>query len=64
MKTSLAVMALLLLVGCGNAQYVGSIGDPYCAPDGSVVYVVYPNTAGMRDTMKASRKNCPWYKGQ
>ena len=59
-------LAVVLLVGtlaaCSGARFVGSAAEPYCAADGSVVWVVYANSAGSYDGAKASPKNCPWSK--
>ena len=44
----------------GGSRQVGTILDPYCMPDGSVVRVQYPNSQGSFEGAKASRDNCPW----
>lgn len=56
----------LLLAACsgGRGEPGGSIADPLCMPDGSVVYYEYPNKAGQYDEVTASKANCPWNKGR
>ena len=44
----------------GAPHLVGTIMDPFCAPDGSIVRLVYPNAQGSFDNALASRENCPW----
>ncbi len=44
----------------GAPHLVGTILDPVCAPDGSVVRLQYPNDQGSFDGAMASRENCPW----
>ncbi len=62
MKTWFLVTAVMVLAGCGEANFVGNIGDPYCAPDGSVVYGIYPNSQGQYAPIRSNRENCPWHK--
>lgn len=67
MRTGIVVAALaaLFLTACGGGESraVGSFLDPYCAPDGSVVFRQYANSQGEYDGGMASRENCTWYKG-
>ncbi len=44
----------------GAPHLVGTIIDPFCAPDGSIVRLQYPNAQGSFDGAMASRENCPW----
>lgn len=44
----------------GRPRQVGTILDPFCMPDGSVVQLQYPNSEGSFEGAKASRENCPW----
>ena len=64
MGEGMRYLAVLLVLGalsaCGNVRFVGSLGNPYCAPDGTVVFGVYPNSQGKHDGIKANRENCPW----
>ncbi len=46
----------------GGPRQVGSVLDPFCAPDGSVVRLQYPNNQGSFEGAMASRENCPWNK--
>jgi len=67
MKPSFVVVALaaVLLAGCassGESRSAGTFLDPWCAPDGSVVYTQYANSKGEFDGVKASPEYCPWYK--
>ncbi len=68
----LAILAVSLFLGAcaqamdeggdsmGGPRRVGSVLDPFCAPDGSVVTLQYPNAQGSFDGAMASRENCPW----
>lgn len=68
----LAILAVSLFLGAcampmdesgdmrSGARQVGSVLDPFCGPDGSVVTVQYPNAQGSFDGALASRENCPW----
>ena len=68
----LAILAVSLFLGAcaqamdegggsmSGARQVGSVLDPFCGPDGSVVTVQYPNAQGNFDGAMASRENCPW----
>ncbi len=73
MRIITILAASMLLAGCtlglaepgesrGAPRQVGTILDPFCAPDGSVVRVQYPNSQGNFVGAKASRENCPWNK--
>jgi hypothetical protein len=44
----------------GAPHLVGTLLDPVCAPDGSVVRLQFPNDQGSFDGAMASRENCPW----
>ena len=44
----------------GAPRLVGTIMDPFCAPDGSIIRLIYPNARGKFDGALASRENCPW----
>ena len=65
----LAILAVSLFLGAcaqpmnesgDGARRVGSVLDPFCGPDGSVVTVQFPNDQGSFDGAMASRENCPW----
>ena len=64
MGEGMRYLAVLLVLGaltaCGDVRFVGSLGNPYCAPDGTVVFGVYPNSQGKYDGIKANREICPW----
>ena len=62
MRYILFVLAAMTLVACGGgrSEPQGSVLDPVCMPDGSVVYRQYPNTSGQYDATQASKANCPW----
>lgn len=66
MRIGLAVLIVssFILGACGGtgSRSAGSAFDPLCAPDGSVVYTQYANSAGSYDGVKASREFCPWNK--
>ncbi len=53
------LLAGVVLSGCSEGRRVGSIMEPYCAPDGSVVMYQKPNTQGSYDSAQASPENCP-----
>ncbi len=64
-KAVTLTLALIALAGCSqgrDSQKVGSVLDPLCAPDGSVVYVQYSDSKGEFNDLKASRANCAWNK--
>ena len=52
------LIAGVVLGGCGEGRYVGSILEPYCAPDGSVVTYQKPNADGSYEGAQASPENC------
>jgi hypothetical protein len=58
------VLALTLVAGCSNQgekfRRVGSITNPYCMPDGSVVRIQFPNSNGDYEGFKGDPNNCPW----
>ena len=65
----LAMLAASLFLGAcaqpmdeGGPRQVGTLLDPFCSPDGSVVWVKYPNAQGSFEGAMASRENCPWNK--
>lgn len=66
MRIGLAVLIVssFVLAACagGDSRTAGSALNPLCAPDGSVVYTQYANSAGSFDGVKASTENCPWNK--
>ncbi len=66
MRIGLVVLALssALLAACSgqSRSAPGSVLNPVCAPDGSVVYRQYANSEGEYDGVKASTANCPWNK--
>lgn len=69
MKIS-AILAVSFFLGAcaqtmgegGGPRQVGTILDPFCSPDGSVVTLQYPNAQGSFEGAMASRENCPWNK--
>jgi len=49
------------LAGCaGNDGHMLSILDPVCMPDGSVVWMQYPNSEGSYEGAVSDLENCPW----
>ena len=60
MRMLAALVVALALYGCGEGRRVGSVLDPVCAPDGSVVTYQIANSQGNYEGVQASRKNCPW----
>ncbi len=62
----LMVLAVIVVAGCSSEdkgfRRVGTVLDPYCMPDGSVVRIQYPNASGEFEGTKGDPKNCPWYK--
>ena len=64
----LAILAVSLFLGActesmgegAGPRQIGSVLDPFCAPDGSVVRLQFPNAQGSFDGAMASRENCPW----
>lgn len=61
-----AAMLSALLAGCGNGRWdqEGSVANPSCAPDGSVVFYEYPNSRGSYDGLTNSPAHCPWSRTQ
>ncbi len=59
MKIWMIMAVGLVLSGCAEGRRVGTIFDPYCAPDGSVVMYQFPNSQGNFEEPRASRDNCP-----
>lgn len=60
-----ALVVISVLAGCAagrDSRGLSQIADPYCAPDGSVVYVQFTDSKGNFNKLRASRENCPWYK--
>ena len=65
-RSILLAAAGLGLAACSaiqDARLVGSYDQPYCAPDGSVVLGVYPNSAGRYGPLRSNVSNCPWNAG-
>ncbi len=61
----LAAALGLTLAACSDIRevhLVGSYDDPYCAPDGSVVLGVLPNSAGRYEPIRSNVSNCPWHR--
>lgn len=63
----LATLAVSIFLGAcaqstgeGGPRQVGTILDPFCATDGSVVQLQYPNAQGSFEGATASRENCTW----
>ena len=65
MKSSLKVVVLMLgliVAGCaGGGGRMTSFIDPPCMPDGSPVWVQYPNSEGSFEGAMADLGKCPWY---
>ena len=60
-----AAMVSALLAGChGRWDQEGSVANPSCASDGSVVFYEYPNTRGSYDGLTNTPANCPWNRTQ
>ncbi len=54
----------LLLGACSevrDVRFVGSLTEPYCAPDGSVVLGVFPTARGSYEPIKSTPENCAWH---
>ena len=64
MRAVIAGLSLLALAACadGRTEPGGSLFDPLCMPDGSVVFYEYPNQAGQYDEVTANKQNCVWNK--
>jgi hypothetical protein len=66
LKYAAVLLGCVALASCASggrdSRSVGSIADPLCAPDGSVVYVQYADSEGNFNEMTASRDNCSWNK--
>ncbi len=60
MKYWMVLAATLVLGGCAEGRWVGSVFDPFCMPDGSVVLYQFPNSQGSYEGFTASRENCSW----
>ncbi len=62
MRMLAALVVALALYGCGGGESrrVGTVLDPVCAPDGSVVRYQFANDQGSFEGVQASRENCPW----
>ena len=43
----------------GEPRRIGTLLNPFCMPDGSVVQIQYPNSEGSFEGAKASREHCP-----
>ena len=46
----------------GGPRQIGTLLNPFCSRDGSVVWVNYPNAQGSFEGAMASRENCAWNK--
>jgi hypothetical protein len=60
----LAATLGLTVAACAEVRevrLVGSYDDPLCAPDGSVVLGVLPNSAGNYQPVMSNTANCPWH---
>jgi hypothetical protein len=63
MRFALLGVALLGLAACADRnQPGGSVFDPVCMPDGSVVLSEYKRADGSYDETTAKRENCIWYR--
>ncbi len=60
MKYWMVLAATLVLSGCAEGPWVGSVSDPFCMPDGTVVLYQIANSQGSYEGAQASRENCPW----
>lgn len=61
MKYAALAAIIVGLSACADRmQPGGSILDPVCMPDGSVVLSEYKRPDGTFDETTASKKNCPW----
>ena len=58
MKLWMILAAGLVLSGCAEGRWVGTVFDPVCAEDGSVVFYQIPNSQGSYEGLKASKENC------
>jgi hypothetical protein len=59
---AMAVIALGLSACADRSQPGGSILDPLCMPDGSVVLWEYKKKDGSYDETTAKKENCYWYR--
>ena len=60
MKLWMILAAGLVLSGCAEGRRVGTVFDPVCAEDGSVVFYQIANSQGSYEGLKASKENCRW----
>ncbi len=66
MRYTVFLAGALLLAACSGSDRMsraepgGSVFDPLCMPDGSVVFYEYANKAGQYDEVTANKANCPW----
>lgn len=44
-----------------DVRFVGSLTDPYCAPDGSVVLGIFPTSQGSYEPIRSTPENCAWH---
>ena len=58
MKLWMILAAGLVLSGCAEGRQVGTVFDPVCAEDGSVVFYQIPNSQGSYEGLDASKENC------
>ena len=66
MRTIIGLVIILSVGACmeNNKLYRhagGSILNPVCAPDGSVVRIEYANSEGNYNGIKADKENCLWH---
>ena len=64
MRYAILIAGVLLLAACSanSRPEQGSMFDPACMPDGSVVFRQYSNQTGTFDAAQGSKANCPWNK--
>ncbi|MBM3521838.1 MAG: hypothetical protein FJX57_02680 [Alphaproteobacteria bacterium] len=59
---AMAVIALGLSACADRPEPGGSLLDPLCMPDGSVVLWEYARKDGTFDETTAKKENCIWYR--
>lgn len=59
---AMAVIVLGLSACADRSEPGGSVLDPLCMPDGSVVLWEYARKDGTFDETTAKKENCPWYR--
>ena len=65
MRNVIGVLIVLGIAACAGTdrahrQADGSVFDPVCAADGSIVRNEFANSQGNYNGIKTSRENCPW----